>query len=425
MTLPCAPLDPPAPPADVPDAAPEALPWWRQPALWVAVGLAAALAGSVLYARRLRPDDGPVRYETAAVRRGGLAMSFTANGALQPGRAVNLASDLPGTVSRVLVEVNDPVRRGQVLVQLDTALLEDRIARSRAALAAARASLAQGDATLDEARSMLARLQEVARLSGGQVPSQAELDGGRAALARAEAGWLAAAAGVRSAQAALSSDRGSLARATIRSPIDGFVLSRSVEPGSAVGASQQAAPLLGLADDLRRLRLRVNVGEADVGLARVGQRATFSVSSYPERRYPATIARIAYGATLSENKVSYVAELEVDNTELTLRPGMTAVATVRVAERASALLVPNSALRYMPEAAAAAAAAAAARAGTASLLQRAGAGGPGQRTLWVLRDGVAQPVPVTLGISDGRNSEVLAGALREGMQVILYQRPAP
>lgn len=152
--------------------------------------------------RRLRAvlSGAPAPYSTTAARRGSVSMGVTGNGTLQPTRAVNIGSELSGTVARVLVDINDPVRRGQVLVQLDTARLEDQIVRSRAALAAARAGMAQGDATLDEARSALARLQEVARLSGGQVPSQAELDTGRAALARAEAGWLSAVASVQSAQ---------------------------------------------------------------------------------------------------------------------------------------------------------------------------------------------------------------------------------
>ncbi|MYN11507.1 efflux RND transporter periplasmic adaptor subunit, partial [Pseudoduganella aquatica] len=159
---------------------------------------------------------------------------------------------------------------------------------------------------------------------------------------------LGAAAAVQSAQAALATDNTNLARAAIRSPIDGVVLSRSVDPGNAVAASLQAVTLFTLAEDLRRLRLLVSIDEADVGAVRAGQSASVTVSSYPERAYPASIARVAFGSTSTDNVVTYAAYLDVDNADLSLRPGMTASAAIRVAARAQVLLIPNSALRYAP-----------------------------------------------------------------------------
>ena len=182
-------------------------------------------------------------YSTQAVGRGDLTLSVTANGTIQPTRSINIGSELSGTVLKVNVDVNDRIKKGQVLVVLDTAKLRDQILRSQAGVAAAQAKLAQTAATIKEARAAVGRLEEVAKLSGGQVPSKAELDAGRAALERALADELSARAGVSDAQAALSTDQINLSKASIVAPADGVVLTRSVDPGNAVAASLQAVTL--------------------------------------------------------------------------------------------------------------------------------------------------------------------------------------
>jgi HlyD family secretion protein len=263
------------------------------------------------------------------------------------------------------------------------------------------------------------------------VPSKAELDTGRATLERAQADELSAHANVTDAQAALSTDQTNLSKASIRSPTDGVVLTRTVDPGNAVAASLQAVTLFTLAEDLSQLRLQVNVDEADVGSVKVGQKASFTVSAYPSRKYPATITRVAYGSTTTDNVVTYVTYLEVDNTDLSLRPGMTASATITSTERRDVLLVPNTALRFTPAQAGASAAAASAGGGIMSSLMprmprggaRKTAGGSGtSRQVWVLQDGAAKAVAVTPGISDGRMTEITAGELQAGMSVITDQR---
>ena len=201
---------------------------------------------------------------------------------------------------------------------------------------------------MKEARAAFGRLQEVKRLSGGKVPSAAELDSGSATLDRALADEASARASVQDATAALSTDETNLSKASITSPINGVVLTRTVDPGNAVAASLQAVTLFTVAEDLTQLQLQVNVDEADVGAVKVGQKASFTVSAYPVRPYPAKVTRVAYGATKTDNVVTYIAWLEVDNSDLSLRPGMTAVATITATERKDALLVPNTALRFTP-----------------------------------------------------------------------------
>ena len=405
--------------------------WWRRTLVWaVLAALVVTVAGVYFWQARSKSNAAPV-FVTEAVNRGNLTLTVAANGTLQPTRAVSIGSELSGTVLRVLVDVNDRVRKGQVLVELDTAKLNDQVTRSRAALGAANAAVAQSVATVKEAQGNLVRLEEVARLSGGKVPSKAELDSGRAALERAKAEEASARANVTQAQATAATDATNLSKASIRSPIDGVVLTRSVDPGNAVAASLQAVTLFTVAEDLSRLRLQVNVDEADVGSVKVGQKASFTVSAYPSRRFPATITRVAYGSTTTDNVVTYITYMEVDNADLTLRPGMTASSTITSTERNNVLLVPNRALRFTPTAAGSAVAKS--NGGiVGSLLPRMPrsaspktAGGTGTaRQVWVLRDGAAVAMAVVPGISDGRMTEITGGDLQAGMQVITDQRAA-
>jgi HlyD family secretion protein len=294
--------------------------------------------------------------------------------------------------------------------------------------------VAQNVATVAEARANLARLEEVARISGGKVPSQAELDTGRATLARAVGAEASARAGVSDAQAALSTDQTNLSKASIVAPQDGVVLTRNVDPGNAVAASLQAVTLFSVAEDLAKLRLWVYVDEADVGAVKVGQEATFTVSAYPTRHFPARITRVGFGSTITDNVVTYLTYLDVDNTDLSLRPGMTATASIIASQRSDALLVPNTALRFTPNLAPAAGAA---KGGVLSSLTprmpgnntrrsaAATASTAGAKQVWVLPadgQGTPQAVAVTAGISDGHMTEITGGDLKAGMRVITDQK---
>ncbi len=395
-------------------------PLWRRPAVWIAVALAVVLAaGAFFWQSRRQAGDAPV-YVTEPVTRGNLSIAVTANGTLQPTRTVNIGSELSGTVTRVLVDVNDRVRKGQVLVELDTAKFGDQVTRARASLASAVAKVAQAVATVKESESNLARLKEVARLSAGKVPSKSELDAAQASFERAQADEAAARAVVNDAKAALSTDETNLSKASIKSPIDGIVLTRSVDPGNAVAASLQAVTLFTIAEDLTKMKLQVNVDEADVGVVEVGQNASFTVSAYPARRYPARITRVAFGSTITENVVTYVTYLEVENSDLSLRPGMTATATIKATERIDVLLVPNTALRFTPRATGGNAAAKGGSGIVSSLMPRppsgatktatAASGAGAARRVWVLRDGAPVAVAIKPGVSDGKQTEVASGS---------------
>ncbi|MBR5458521.1 MAG: efflux RND transporter periplasmic adaptor subunit, partial [Burkholderiaceae bacterium] len=217
-----------------------------------------------------------VNYMTADVERGDLRVEVSANGTLEPMRTVSIGSELSGIVSRVLVDVNDTVKVGQVLIELDTAKLNAQVQQAEASLESAKANEVEAKAVLAEANAKYQRLLKVHKLSGGKTPSQSELDEQVAVVERAKASVSTAQAKIKDAQATLQTKRTDLSKAFITSPIDGVVLSRSVEPGYAVAASLQAVELLTLATDLRELELEVDVDEADVSVVKPGQTATFT-----------------------------------------------------------------------------------------------------------------------------------------------------
>ena len=366
-------------------------------------------------------------YETETVVRGNLVVTVSATGTLEPTNQVDVGSELSGLIEVVLAEENDRVTQGQVLARLDISKLTDEITKSEAALASAEAKVAQTTATTKEARANLARLRAVSRLSGGKVPSKAEMETAEATLARAAADVASARAAVSEARAVLSSNQTNLAKASIRSPINGVVLSRKIEPGQTVAAAMTTPVLFTLAEDLSQMKLQVKVDEADVGQVEDGQSATFTVDAYPTRKFPARIVRVGFGSQTTDNVVTYKTILTVNNDDVSLRPGMTATAEITTTQRENVLLVPNAALRFTPtlnnesshtsgggiigsllphppEPQARTPAAFPAKSG-------------GQR-VWIVRKGEAAAVDVTVGVTDGRFTEVIGGGLEPGMQVI-------
>ncbi len=393
--------------------------WMRR--LIIAIVLL-ALAGAA-WAIFFRAKTDNVRYVTEEVTRTRLVVTVSATGNLQPTNQVDLGSELSGTVEKVLVEENDRVRRGQIVALLDLSKINDQVAKSRAAVTASEAGVAQASATVAESRANLARLRHVAELSGGKVPSKTEMEAAEAAVQRAEAGEASARASVRQARAALNSDVTNVSKGTIRSPIDGIVLSRKVEPGQTVAASLQAPVLFTIAEDLSQMELQVDVDEADVGMVKPGQPAWFTVDAWPGRKYPATLTRVGYGAQTKDGVVSYKTILQVKNEDLSLRPGMTATAEITTSARDNVLVVPNAALRFTP------ANGNAAKKDTnlvASLLPRPPARTDQRKTngkgnipkVWILKDGVPNAVDVKAGLSNGRQTEILEGDLPAGARVI-------
>ena len=395
--------------------------WGGKKPYLVAGGIVVAIAAYFLFASGNGAPQG--QYVTEEATTGKLVVTISASGTLQPTRSVDVGSELSGTLEAVLVNENDVVKQGQVVARLDTSKLQDTAAKSRAAVAAAQANVAQMEATVAESRANLNRLRHVAELSGGKVPSKTELESAEASLQRAVANVDSAKAAVVQAKATLKSDETNIAKAVIRAPINGVVLTRKVEPGQTVVANMTTPVLFTMAEDLTKMELQVKVDEADVGHVEVGQPASFTVSAWSGRSFPATLQRVGIGSTTTDNVVTYKTVLGVANDDLALRPGMTATARIVTANRENVLMVPNAALRFSPPNTA--------EAGPqGSFISRLMPRPPQQRKpqvkkassaepqVWVLDGGQPRPVAVKIGASNGRQTEITGGELKSGMALI-------
>jgi HlyD family secretion protein len=317
---------------------------WTRRGPWLALAVLAALAAAfAVFA--LRGGEAAPRYATAPAAIGDLVETVTATGTLEALDTVEVGSEVSGRVEAVHVDFNDRVARGQALATIDPEEAAARAEQAAAQLQSAHASVARSQASAEEAAANLRRIESLA--AAGLVSEQ-ELDASRATAERARADVAAARAQATVSGASLTSSHASLAKTEIRSPIDGVVLARSVEPGQTVAASLQAPVLFTLARDLTRMTLHVDVDEADVGKVREGQPATFTVDAYPERTFRSQVVSLRNVPKDEAGVVTYEAVLAVDNAELLLRPGMTASADIVTDEKRGQLLVPNAALRFTP-----------------------------------------------------------------------------
>ncbi|PWR23414.1 efflux RND transporter periplasmic adaptor subunit [Zavarzinia compransoris] len=366
------------------------------PVLVVLIVLMSALGGG-----------GAVAYKTQALTRGTLTVTVSATGSVQPLDQVDVGAEITGRVTELHADYNDQVKQGQVLARLDTSSLEAKVAQSEANLLSAQASVAEAKAALRLAEVTAERTQA---LADNRYASQQARDRDIAELARARAALQSAEAGVKVAEAVLSSDRSTLDKATIRSPVDGVVISRSIELGQTIVASLQTPVLFTVARDLTRMELNLDVDEADIGHIKVGQKASFSVDAYPTRRFDAEVTSVRLAPKSEQGVVTYQVLARVDNPDMALRPGMTATADVIGAVRADVVLVPNGALRFTPP---------------EKLGEALPALAPDQGRLWLDDGGSPRAVTVTLGLSDGRQTEIGGPGLDAGTAVIVdIQRPA-
>ncbi len=407
------------------------VPAWRRWGKWVLVGVGVVLL-VLLVMRFLAPAAKP-NYATDVAEKGTLVVSVSGTGKLAPTNQVDVGSEVSGLVARVLVDVNDRVAKGQVIAVIDESRFRDSVNQSVAQLNANIASVAQAQATQAQSNAQLGRLEEVSRLSNGRVPSKTEMEQAIADRNRAVASVRAAQAQVASARAQLSSNEYNLVRSVIRSPVNGVVLARQVEPGQTVAASFNTPTLFVIAEDLTRMKLEVAIDEADVAEVRGGQSATFTVDAFPGQTFPATITRVDLGSNLSAQSattpttttnqvVSYSATLSVANPDIRLRPGMTATADITTTQKTNVLLVPNAAFRFKPTAAGQGGGIASAfgpprfrRGG-----ERTATVGRGSRqTLYIQQDdGSLKQVQAVIGDTNGSMTEVTGGELKPGMKVV-------
>jgi HlyD family secretion protein len=406
--------------------------------------VAVALAAIGIRAAR-RPAE--PRYETARVDRGRIVAQVTATGTLSALVTVQVGSQVSGRIQKLFADFNTPVKKGQLIAKIDPELFKAALDQSRANHVAAKADLTRARVQAAEAARQRDRTRSLAER---KLVAQADLDTAQANAEAAQAAVEAAVGKVEQARAALQQAQVNLAYTNIVSPIDGTVISRSVDVGQTVAASLQAPTLFVIAEDLAKMQVDTSVAEADIGKLRPGMEAAFTVDAYAGKRFRGTVRQIRNAPQTVQNVVTYDAVVDVANPDLELRPGMTANVSFVFAERPDVLRVPNAALRFRPTpellaaqkrngTSSAAGTPSAAPADGAAASGGRGSGGagrrsdgapgegapprerePDRRTVWVLRGDVPAPTPVRIrtGVSDGSATEVLEGDLREGDLVV-------
>jgi HlyD family secretion protein len=356
---------------------------------------------------------------TATVSRGPIVTLVSATGTLEAVDTVQVGTQVSGMIQSLGADFNSIVKKGQVLARLDPSFIQADIERAKANLAGAEADVERLKVQLNDASVKLARTRE---LASRDLIAKSDLDAAEMTERMSQAQVKAASAQVTQARASLSQAEVNLQKTVIASPIDGIVISRSVELGQTVAASLQAPTLYTIAADLRRMQLKASIDESDLGSIAAGQPVTFRVDAYPTDVFRGRVEQVRLNPVIEQNVVAYAAIVSAPNVELKLKPGMTATLTVEVTNRQDVLRVPSAALRFKPSSAV-----------LTALGQTATASAPAPRTVgttgnapgasraatvWVSKGEQLQPVSITTGVTDGTLTEVVSGEVLEGDTVV-------
>ena len=326
------------------------------PSLLLGIAVVAILGGGAWWWTARKGEAADSAYRTATIERGDIRVAISATGTLSAISTVTVGSQISGQVTDVLVDYNSEVKKGEVLARIDPSTYEAQIEQGNAQIANAQASLKQAQATLANAELDYTRKADLGR---HKLVAQSDVDLARAARDQARAQVNAAQASIRQQTASTQTTRVNLDRTVIRSPVDGVVLTRTIEPGQTVAASLQAPELFTIAEDLSKMKIELAVDEADIGQVKVGQAVSFTVDAFADRQFRGQVQQVRLSATTTSNVVTYPVVVSVDNSDGTLLPGLTVNAEIEVSKRDDILKVSNAALRYKPTGEAATATAAA------------------------------------------------------------------
>jgi len=330
--------------------------WLRR--LAIAGGFAIAIGGGMLWQAKHRPAP-PPKFVTQQVTTGDVVEKVQATGTVQPLLQINVGAQVNGRVTRVLVDFNSVVKKGDVLAEIDPTIYGTQVNAQAAQVMAQRAQMESAKAQLESMKAQLATakvaLDRVQKLYDNNLASKADLDSARGAYDNVKAQVDAAQANVAAAQAAIGAGQAQLTQSVtnvgytkIYSPVDGVVVTRGIDPGATVVASFQAPVLFVIAQDLRKMRVLADVDEADVGRLQEKMEADAVVDAFPGESFHGVVSQIRFSPNNVQGVVTYSAVVEVDNPEEKLRPGMTATITVKTREAKNVLRIPNAALRYKP-----------------------------------------------------------------------------
>ena len=353
-----------------------------------------------------KKENGVSQYRTAKLEKGEVVDAITATGNINAVITVSVGSQVSGTIQQIFVDFNSRVSKGQVIALIDPQLLNAAVAQARAGVDNAKASLEKAQVGVIDTNRTNRRNQEL--IKNGFI-AQSDVDSSQTAWEQAVAQKRSAEAALQQAEGALKVAETNLEYATIRSPVDGIVISRNVDVGQTVAASFQTPTLFSIAQDLTKMQVDTNVDESDIGRAVLGQTVTFTVDAWPEKTFTGEVAQVRNSPIVTQNVVTYNVVVRVDNRELFLKPGMTANVSIEVKKYKDVLKIPNAALRYRPTAKGTDAESAAKSPGNGK-----GKEAGGQRVYLLGKDGKPVPVRVKAGVSNGTFTVLEEGTLKEG-----------
>jgi len=356
-----------------------------------------------------------VSYKTVPLEKGSVVATISATGTVNPVTTVQVGSQVSGTIQKLLVDYNSRVKQGQVIAEIDPALFLAQVEQARGNFLNAQANLQKAKVTLADAKRTLERNRQL--ISQGIV-AQSDFDASQTAYDSALAGIKSAEAGVTQYRGTLMQAETNLKNSVIRSPVDGIVISRSIDVGQTVAASFQTPTLFSIARDLTKMQIETSVDEADISRTRLDQAVTFTVAAYPDRSFKGRVTQVRSAPITVQNVVTYIVVVQVDNKDLHLKPGMTANVSIQTGRRDGVLKLPAAALRFRPKSDADKKAAK-----TGQRPAGSGKGKPGgaQQKVYLLKDGQPVAVTVTTGLGDSSFVELVEGSLKEGDQVVIEQ----
>jgi len=367
---------------------------------YLIVGLLIIVSAGIYF---FRDGKSAEQYKTKKVEQGEITATVSATGKVNAVVTVQVGTQVSGTIQRLFADFNSKVKKGQIVAQIDPALFAAQVDQARAKLATDEANVEKARVVVVDAKRNLGRMEE---LLSKNLVAQSDKDTTQTAYDSAMAEQKSAEAQVLQDQASLKMAETNLRYTTIQSPVDGIVISRNVDVGQTVAASLQAPTLFTIAQDLTEMQVDTSVDEADIGKVRLGQEAEFTVDSYPTSPFHGTVHDIYNQPLVVQNVVTYDAIIRVKNPDLKLKPGMTANITITVGHQDNAVKLPNAALRYSPEK-------------TSSTANAPKSEKADTAKVWVLKNGRAVPVTVTLGLNDGIYTEVVSGELKPGDETII------
>lgn len=379
---------------------------WKK-ILWSILALL-VIAAATMYSIN-RTAKNKTTYVTAPLKVQDLTTSVSATGNLEPTNTIDVGIEVSGTIDQILVDYNDRVQSGQILAKLDTTKLAAAKTSSHALLQKSQANEQSAKAAVDNAAIEDERAHTMYASTGGNYPSRKEMQSSSTMLIQAKASLAAAKAQVSQSIAQLKSDEDNLRKAVVVSPINGIVLNRKVEPGQTVVASMQTPILFTLAEDLTRMKAIVSVDEADIGGVKENQKVFFTVDAYPNRQFEGKIIQLRLNSAIVSGVVTYEAVVQVDNTDLLLRPGMTASASIITDTLKNVLVVPNSSLRFSPPIN---------NDDTQKKKKHAMVQTDQGDHVWVLKNNIPTKIKVQLGKSNGIMSIISATSLKIGDLII-------